>query len=54
MIELNFEKMILTLNITNLLLINMYIKQDYMNELFDLILFLILIKKEINDCIELN
>jgi hypothetical protein len=45
MIELNFEKMILTLNITNLLLINMYIKQDYMNELFDLILFLILIKK---------
>jgi len=37
-----------------LLLINMYIKQDYMNELFDLILFLILIKKEINDCIELN
>jgi len=52
MIELNFVRKKLILNVTNLLLTNMYIKQDSMNELFDLII-LFLEKKLIISFFEL-
>jgi hypothetical protein len=52
MIELNLDGKKLILNVTNLLLTNMYRKQDSMNELFDLII-LFLEKKLIISFFEL-